>query len=315
MAVEIGSRGKNVVALGGGHGLYATLSALKILTRNITAVVTVADDGGSSGRLRKEYDILPPGDLRMALSALCDDSDWGQTWRDVLQYRFHSEGDLDGHALGNLLITGLWDLLDDAVVGLDWVGKLLNIRGRVLPMAAVPITIRAFVEGNDGAPQALVGQVAVAKSHAKILELAIDPIDPPAQSEAIAAIDAADWVIFGPGSWYTSVIPHLLVPRLRDAVCETRARRALVLNLTPDGETEQMSHADHVYSFLQHAPNLALDVIVVDGESVDDWHELQQAAHVCGAEILARNVADDQKPGVHDALNLARAFREMFVRM
>ena len=120
-----------VVALGGGHGLSATLSSLRLMTDRITAVVTVADDGGSSGRLRSELGVLPPGDLRMALAALCDDSEWGRTWSAVLQHRFSSSGDLDQHAVGNLLIVALWELLEDPVTGLDWVGKLLGARGQI----------------------------------------------------------------------------------------------------------------------------------------------------------------------------------------
>src|SRR5690625_4650581 len=134
-----------VAALGGGHGLAATLRALRHVTSDVTAVVTVADDGGSSGRLRQELGVLPPGDLRMALSALCDTSDWGHVWRDVLQHRFVSPGPLDGHAVGNLLIATVWELLEDPVAGLDLIGELLGAKGRVLPMASVPLDIEADV--------------------------------------------------------------------------------------------------------------------------------------------------------------------------
>ncbi|MDQ3382995.1 MAG: 2-phospho-L-lactate transferase CofD family protein, partial [Actinomycetota bacterium] len=141
-----------VVALGGGHGLSASLQALRHMTESITAVVTVADDGGSSGRLRQEFDILPPGDLRMALAALCEDTAWGHQWSAVLQHRLRGDGELSGHALGNLLIMGLWELLDDPVGGLDLVGRLLNTRGRVLPASSIPLDIEASVVGAD--PQA-----------------------------------------------------------------------------------------------------------------------------------------------------------------
>ena len=140
-----------VVAFGGGHGLAASLSALRRVTDDVTAIVTVADNGGSSGRLRKEFGALPPGDLRMALAALCGDDEWGTTWARVVQHRFGGDGDLSGHSLGNLLIAGLWDLLGDPVAGLDWVGRLLRVTGRVLPMAAVPMDIIACVEGLDPA--------------------------------------------------------------------------------------------------------------------------------------------------------------------
>ncbi len=144
-------RPPRVVAFGGGHGLAASLSALRRVTDDVTAIVTVADNGGSSGRLRREFGALPPGDLRMALAALCGDDEWGTTWARVVQHRFGGDGDLAGHSLGNLLIAGLWDLLGDPVAGLDWVGRLLRVTGRVLPMAAVPMDIIACVEGLDPA--------------------------------------------------------------------------------------------------------------------------------------------------------------------
>ena len=142
-----------VTALGGGHGLYGTLSALRLIAGEITAVVTVADDGGSSGRIRQEMDVLPPGDLRMALSALCDDTDWGTTWRDVMQHRFRSkdgvDGTLDDHALGNLLIVALWELLGDPVAGLRWAGALLGARGQVLPMSTVPLVMSGTILSEE----------------------------------------------------------------------------------------------------------------------------------------------------------------------
>ena len=142
-------QGRRVVALGGGHGLSASLSALRRVTTELTAVVTVADNGGSSGRLRDELDVLPPGDLRQALAALCGDDEWGRTWASVLQHRFASEGALHDHAVGNLLIVALWELLGDPVGGLDWVGRLLGAHGRVLPMCSVPLDITASIVGAD----------------------------------------------------------------------------------------------------------------------------------------------------------------------
>ncbi|NBX70995.1 MAG: YvcK family protein, partial [Actinobacteria bacterium] len=124
-------RPPDVVALGGGHGLASSLRALRQVTPNLTAIVGVSDDGGSSGRLREQFDVVPPGDLRMALAALCGDDTWGSTWAQVLQHRFKSDGDLDGHSLGNLLITALWQETGDVVAGLDWVAKLLDAQGRV----------------------------------------------------------------------------------------------------------------------------------------------------------------------------------------
>ena len=137
---------RKVVALGGGHGLAATLTALRQFTSEITAIVTVADNGGSSGRLRQEFPIMPPGDLRMALAALCGDDDWGRSWAEIMQYRFTSEGELNGHPVGNLLLAALWDRDGDTVAGLDRVGSLLKVIGRVLPMADQPLEIEATCE-------------------------------------------------------------------------------------------------------------------------------------------------------------------------
>ncbi|MCW2748719.1 MAG: hypothetical protein JWP10_1861, partial [Nocardioidaceae bacterium] len=192
-----------VVSLGGGHGLFASLSALRRLTTELTAVVTVADNGGSSGRLREELGVLPPGDLRMALAALCGDDSWGRTWADVLQHRFSSEGDLHQHAVGNLLIVALWDLLGDHVKGLDLVGELLGAQGRVLPMSSVPLTIEAEVRMGTEV-RTVRGQVEVASTNGSVLAVSLDPADPPACPEAVAAIEEADWIVIGPGSWFTS---------------------------------------------------------------------------------------------------------------
>ena len=174
--------GTAVVALGGGHGLYASLAALRHVVDDLTAVVTVADDGGSSGRLRDEFGVLPPGDLRMALAALCGDDEWGQTWAQVLQHRFAGDGDMRGHVVGNLLIVSLWEQLGDHVAALDWVGRLLGASGRVLPMALTPLVMTAQIRGADpSAPDDVTtvrGQVEVATSAGTILSVALDPPDP-----------------------------------------------------------------------------------------------------------------------------------------
>lgn len=135
-----------VVAMGGGHGLAATLTALREITSDITALVTVADDGGSSGRLREEFGVLPPGDLRMALAALCSDDEWGRGWARVLQHRFVSDGELNGHNVGNLLLTALWEIYEDPIIGLTKVGELLRVVGRVLPMSSIPLEIKRWFE-------------------------------------------------------------------------------------------------------------------------------------------------------------------------
>lgn len=302
---------QRVVALGGGHGLYATLSALKLLTESPTAVVTVADDGGSSGRLRSEFGVLPPGDLRMALSALCENSDWGRTWRDVLQHRFSCDGPLDGHALGNLLILALWEKLDGPVPALDWVGQLLRIRGRVLPMSPIPLDIEADVEVS-GVMEKIRGQVAVATTKGRVDHVNLIPENPPAVAEVLAAINNADWTILGPGSWYTSVIPHLMVPQLREALCETPAHRMLVLNLMAEKETRGLTAADHIRSLTAHAPELRIDVILADPSSIDDISQAEDAALACGAELMLRHVRMNDGSARHDSLLMAAAFRDAF---
>jgi len=297
-----------VVALGGGHGLAASLAALRRVTAELTAVVTVADNGGSSGRLRSEFGVLPPGDLRMALAALCGDDRWGQTWAKVLQHRFTSEGEMDGHAVGNLLIVALWELLDDHVAGLDWVGGLLGARGRVLPMAVAPLDITASVAfGAD--VRTVRGQVEVARTTGKVLDVQLDPLDPKACPEAVRAIRDADWVVLGPGSWYSSVIPHVLVPDQREALTTTSAKVLVNLNLVAQvGETEGYTPDDHLAVLHRHAPDLRVDVVLADRGSVPDAASLRSACEDLGARLVLDDVARDDVADQHDAEKLARAY-------
>jgi uncharacterized cofD-like protein len=302
-----------VVALGGGHGLSASLSALRLMTDRITAVVTVADDGGSSGRLREELGVLPPGDLRMALAALCDETDWGRTWRDVLQHRVSSTGDLDKHAVGNLLIVALWELLGDTVEGLDWVGRLLGARGRVLPMSSVPLLIEADVVDAAGDTQLVVGQSAVAVTSGTVTQVRLEPADPPACPEAVAAIESADWVVLGPGSWYTSVLPHLLVPGLKDALHRTQARTIVTLNLASgeSGETAGMRAEQYLEVLQTHAPELRVDAIVADPTAVEDVSALAARSADLGARLLLRQVSRGDGTPRHDPLRLAGAYSDV----
>ncbi|MEV5576560.1 2-phospho-L-lactate transferase CofD family protein [Spirillospora sp. NPDC052269] len=359
-------RGPKVVALGGGHGLYASLSALRRVTDDLTAVVTVADDGGSSGRLRRELGVMPPGDLRMALAALCGDDEWGQTWRDVVQHRFRSEGALHDHAVGNLLIVALWELFGQSapvavpdapgglpagamaavpdmpgglpagatavgppsaggaavggpgvVAGLDWVGRLLGAHGRVLPMASVPLDIVADVRGADPAcPEEVVqvrGQVACAKTPGTVVGISLIPSDPPACPEALAAIEDADWVVFGPGSWFTSVLPHLQVPELARALRRTSARRAVALNLAPQpGETDDFSPQNHLEVLQAHAPDLRVDVVLADKGVVDEPDALEKAVGDLGGRLVLADVAAADGSPRHDPALLAQAFVQIF---
>ena len=302
-----------VVALGGGHGLAASLQALRRVSDRLTAVVTVADDGGSSGRLRRDLGVLPPGDLRMALAALCEDDEWGRTWSRVVQHRFPGPGDLAGHSMGNLLIVALWELAaDDPVHGLDWVGRLLKASGRVLPMSTVPLQIEATVASADGTRSTVRGQVAVATTAGRIVDVSLAPPEPPACPEALDAIAAADWVVFGPGSWFTSVIPHLLVPDLAKALHSTSARKAMVLNLDPQpGETTGFTPEAYLEAFRRHAPGLAIDVVVADRSSVVDSKALQRAVGNLGASLEVRDVRSTHDPAKHDPEAFAAALGEI----
>ncbi|MFF0294914.1 uridine diphosphate-N-acetylglucosamine-binding protein YvcK [Kitasatospora sp. NPDC004615] len=313
-----------IAALGGGQGLSASLSALRRLTTELTAVVTVADDGGSSGRLRAELGVLPPGDLRKALAALCGDDDWGRTWSEVIQQRFTGNGELGGHAVGNLLIVALWEKLGDPVEALNWVGRLLNVQGRVLPMSAVPLDIEAQVRGHDplkpGEVSAVRGQAAVAVTPGTVLSIRLLPDGPPAVPEAVQAVREADWVVLGPGSWFTSVLPHLLVPDLAKALVETRARRLLTLNLAPQpGETEGFTPQRHLEVIADHAPDLAVDAILVDERAVSggafglaDLTGLEQAAKRMGAALVLDQVARADGTPRHDPELLAAAYDRIF---
>ena len=304
--------------MGGGHGLAASLKALRRVTSQITAIVTVADDGGSSGRLRDQFHILPPGDLRMALAALCGDDHEGRVWADVLQSRFGGEGPLAGHAIGNLLIAGIWELLGDPISGLDMVGRLLDVQGRVLPMAAVPLNIEADVVGLDPArphEMAVVsGQKYVAVTPGHIQQVRLVPAEPPACVESVDAVIAADVVVIGPGSWFTSVIPHLMVPDLAEALIATRARRVLTLNVVPASETAGLSASEHLDVLAEHAPGLRFDAIVCDPTFAADDPRLTRHVAALGSELILQPVrASDGSPR-HDVNRLASVYADVIAR-
>lgn len=309
-----------VVAFGGGHGLSASLRALRSLRADldleITAVVTVGDDGGSSGRLRAERGGLPPGDLRQALSALADPADpVARRSVDLMQYRFSGDGPLGGHAVGNLLLTGLMELTGDPVVALDHAREMVRAVGRVLPMSAHPVRIEATVRGDDPTRPDEVsvvrGQHAIAITRGVVEDVRLTPRAPAACAEVLAAVSAADWLVFGPGSWFTSVIPHLLVPDLAGCVAASGARRLVTLNLAAELETAGLSLPDHLRALARYLPGLRVDVVLADGKAVGDPVGLQSAAESLRARVVFAPVAVPDGGARHDPIALASALYEV----
>ncbi|WP_328418757.1 2-phospho-L-lactate transferase CofD family protein [Micromonospora sp. NBC_00389] len=354
---------RRVVAFGGGHGLSASLRALRHcapeLDLDITAVVTVGDDGGSSGRLRAERGGLPPGDLRQALVALAGDHPATRRSAGLFQHRFATPpadaaqytepasggpdggagpasagpdggaglatgsptggagpaaarpDGLAGHAVGNLVLCGLMELLGDPVAALEHAGAMLGAVGRVLPMSRQPVGIEAQVRGVDPAApdevRTVRGQHQVAVTTGRVESLRLTPAAPAACAEALAAIGAADWLIFGPGSWYTSVLPHLLVPQLADAIVSSPARRLVTLNLAAEKETLQLSVADHLAALHWYLPELKVDLVLADAKAVGDPEPVERAAESLGARLVLAPVAITDGTPRHDPAALGAA--------
>ena len=299
-----------VVCLGGGHGLAATLSAMRNVTKDVTAIVTVADNGGSSGRLREEFNSLPPGDLRMALAALCSDDEWGRSWAAIMQYRFTSEGPMDNHAIGNLLLTALWDRDGDPVKGLARVGDLLQVVGRVLPMALEPLDIEATLE-ESGVSKKIQGQVQVAAAKGEVSKLRIIPESPKATPEAITAIEEADWITVGPGSWLSSVMPHFLLKEQADAISSAKGKKILIFNL-PDPTTSEeyagSSLTEHLQFVLRHLPNLKFYYALVDQRIETNNSSFEKLVTSCGGQVVAFDLAENKQTFHHDPKKLSLAF-------
>lgn len=296
----------SIVALGGGHGLSATLRALRTLDIEPVAIVGTGDDGGSSGRLREHLGVPPPGDLRMALVALVGDGSGEALWPRVLQHRFGGSGDVEGHALGNLLLAALWEETGDVVAGLDRLGRVLEARGRVLPNSVEPVIVAADVRTAHGTDE-IVGQARLTTTRGRVEALRLIPSSPRACDEAVAAVSTAHALVFGPGSWYTSVLPHLLVPAVADAITASVARRILVLNATPQqGETEAFAAHDYLETWAALFPGVGLDVVLADPRSVSDVGRLAAAAARIGAEVHLGDLLEAQGTA-HDPARLGAA--------
>jgi uncharacterized cofD-like protein len=285
-----------IVCIGGGHGLSAALRAARALSARVTAVVTVADDGGSSGILRRQLGIPAPGDLRMAIAALAGDPER----EGLIQYRF-KEGELAGHPLGNLLIAALADLRGDFAVAVEEVAALAAVRGRVLPATTTPVKLRARIGGEE-----VAGQVAIARGPAAVEQLWLDP-EARAHPAAVEAIEEADLVVLGPGSLFTSVVAALLPDGIVGA-CKRAGRVALVLNLAEQvGETLGLDAAGHVRGLIRHCPGLRLDAVLVhDGSTEGIERPLAPDVDALAAERAPAISADLRGSAVvHDPAKLA----------
>jgi len=257
-------RGPRIVAIGGGTGLSVLLRGLKEFTGNLAAVVTVADDGGSSGRLRQELGILPPGDIRNCLLALADTEPLMER---LFQYRFKEGSGLAGHNFGNLFIAALTDVTGDFEEAVRQSSKVLAVRGKVLPTTLQNVTLVA--ELADG--RRLRGETAVSSATSRIKRLRLDPPDPEALPEAIAAIKEADAIVLGPGSLYTSVIANLLVPGIAEAIRESQALKIHVLNImTQPGETAGYRASDHVRALMDNGGEGCIDLVVANNQKVPE---------------------------------------------
>lgn len=297
----------NIVALGGGTGLPLLLRSFVALGHEPTAIVTMADDGGSSGRLRKELGIVPPGDVRNCLAALAADEE--RSLADVLGYRFTAGEGLEGHAIGNLLLAALSDMAGNFEEAVKILERHLKVRGRVLPSTFENVELH----GLDRAGNLIKGQESLATSCIAIDEVYLTPRNPKANPEAVRAIQEADFVFISPGSLYTSIIPNLLVAGVGDAIRQSAARVIYVCNVANmRGETNGFSSIDHVHALTSHGLNKRIDQVVLASDGIDG--DCDAVVHILrgeGIEPLVFELADEENPNRHHARKLLDALRQV----
>lgn len=310
------NRGPKIVAIGGGTGLSGLLRGLKHYSANITAIVTVADDGGSSGRLRREIGVLPPGDIRNCLAALADEE---KLLTELFQYRFQAGEGLSGHSFGNLFLTAMTEITGDLEKAIAASSKVLAVRGKVLP--ATLSDVRLWAELSDG--RRVEGESSITESLGQIGQIGCTPASPPALPAAIRAIEEADYIIIGPGSLYTSIIPNFLVPEIREAIARAIAPRIYVCNImTQPGETQSYTVADHVRALDRACGERLFDAVLVQRQPPSPYSLENYAAENChpvffdredlarlGCRAVLANVMqeDSEKGRVrHDPQRLAR---------
>src|SRR4051812_5190931 len=263
----VGTAGKALVAIGGGTGLSALLRGLKHHVgtdrlRQLTGVVTVTDDGGSSGRLRKEFGVLPPGDIRNCIAALADDED---LLTRLFQYRFPNGGGLLGHSFGNLFLTALTGITGDFHQAILTAESVLSVRGKIFPATLTDVRLR----GRGVSGRIYEGESAIGLSGEELAAVELDPASPPAFPQAVAALERADLILLGPGSLYTSILPNLLIPGIRQALGKSRAPVILLLNLmTQPGETDGMMGADHMRAIERHAGKGLVDRVLANATPI-----------------------------------------------
>jgi uncharacterized cofD-like protein len=312
------------VAIGGGTGLSVLLRGLKAHVgterlRQLTGVVTVTDDGGSSGRLRRELGVLPPGDIRNCIAALADDED---LLTRLFQYRFPNGGGLLGHSFGNLFLTALTGITGDFHQAILTAESLLSVRGKIFPATLTDVRLR----GRGVSGRIYEGESAIGLSGEELAAVELDPATPPAFPPAAAALEAADLVLLGPGSLYTSILPNLLIPGIRQALVKTRARVVLLLNLmTQPGETDGMMGIDHLRALARQAGEGIIDAVLVNStgippalishysETGSEPVEVDRAVlEAMGVEVHEADLlAADGDLIRHDSEKLARAVLEL----
>ncbi|KZE81104.1 gluconeogenesis factor YvcK family protein [Paenibacillus elgii] len=292
-----------IVVIGGGTGLSVMLRGLKHKPVDITAVVTVADDGGSSGILRSELEMIPPGDIRNVLSALADvEPLLGQ----LLDYRFDKGNGLAGHSLGNLMLAAMCDITGDFVTGVRELSRVLAVRGRVLPASDHSIVLRALME--DGS--VVEGESNIPKARGVIRELSIEPKDVRALPEALEALREADAILVGPGSLYTSILPNLLVPEIAKTIIESNALKIFICNvMTQPGETDDYKVSDHLKAVRDHVGSELFDYVIVNNGNIPEQVQSKYAEQ--GAKIVPLDLDEVTKQGykvIADQLVLFRTY-------
>jgi len=308
-------RGPRIVTIGGGHGLATLLRGLKTYTRNLTAVVTVADDGGSSGRLRESFGILPPGDIRNCLAALSNDE---RMLTQLFQYRFSSSGDLEGHSFGNLFITALADITGSFEGAVAESGKVLSVNGRVLPSTLHDVKLVADMQLPNSLNQVRVeGESRIPQMAGRVHRIWLEPNDAPAYPPVIKAILNAEMIVVGPGSLYTSLLPNLLVQDLLGAIHASRAVKVYICNIvTQAGETDAFTCYDHVRALEAHVGDNLFDVLLCNDNfskqpnAGDQWVEIDEKTRSDSRTRYA-DLINENSPWRHDSNKLANTLMEI----